>query len=262
MKTSAAAIIAALGLVVSSQAEAACNVSGGIISFTITGQLTETDCASTSTVNGQVSNLQTQIDNITTVDIVNGTIKSEDIGNGEVKNSNLGQNSVTSDKIQDHTVQGQDIAYGTVTGNNIKDGSVQKKDLSYSVQHQMNATSQWTYINTIWNAKQQGQIYDLRTENSEQWEAISANTALLSQHSSRLDSHAKGLAIAMAMPDTWLQPHEKFAIAGNIGGFDDETAIAFSGIARIDETWSLNAGLGSDTEFKEFGWKFGARAGW
>lgn len=91
---------------------------------------------------------------------------------------------------------------------------------------------------------------------------LNAHSALLSQHSARLDEHAKGLAIAMAMPDTWLGEKDRFAIAGNLGGFSDETAIGFAAIARIDQTWSLNAGVGSDTEFEEFGWKIGARAGW
>lgn len=93
-------------------------------------------------------------------------------------------------------------------------------------------------------------------------QAITAQSALLSEHTARLNEQAKGLAIAMAMPDAWLGEKQRFAIAGGVGGFGDETAIAFSAIGRLDETWSLNAGFGGDTEFKEFGWKVGARAGW
>lgn len=106
-----------------------------------------------------------------------------------------------------------------------------------------------------------GRLDSLESVNASQGAAINAHSALLSEHAARLDKQARGLAIAMAMPDTWLQPNEKFAIAGGFGGFDSETALAFSTIARIDETWSLNAGLGADIEFKEFGWKVGARAG-
>ena len=107
-----------------------------------------------------------------------------------------------------------------------------------------------------------GQINDLIGVTSTHGAAISAHTAMLSEHTARLDEQAKGIAIAMSLPDAWLGEKEKFAIAGNIGGFGDETAIGFAAIGRIDQTWSLNAKFGGDTEFKEFGWTVGARAGW
>lgn len=93
-------------------------------------------------------------------------------------------------------------------------------------------------------------------------QTLDAHSAMLSQHSKRLDTLDKGVAIAMAMPDAWLSDKERFAIAGSLGGFGDETAIGFAAIARIDQTWSLNAKAGADTEFKEFGFAVGARAGW
>lgn len=92
--------------------------------------------------------------------------------------------------------------------------------------------------------------------------AISANTALLSQHTKQLDEQAKATAIALAMPDAYLDASEKFAIAGGLGGWGDETALGFIATGRIDNTWSLYAGAGADTEFDQFGWKAGARAGW
>lgn len=104
-------------------------------------------------------------------------------------------------------------------------------------------------------------IGNLQIDNANQWTSINANTALLSQHSATLGKHAKGIAIATAMPDTWLMPEENFAIAGGFGGFDDETAFAATAIARIDKTWSFNAGVGSDLDFEQFGWKAGLRAG-
>lgn len=106
-----------------------------------------------------------------------------------------------------------------------------------------------------------GQITALENLATAQGAQINAHSALLSQHSARLDTQAKGIAISMALPDTWLGDKEKFAVMGNIGGFDGETAIGFGAIGRIDQTWSLNARLGADTEFKEFGWSVGARAG-
>lgn len=103
---------------------------------------------------------------------------------------------------------------------------------------------------------------NLASDAGQTFSQINANTALLSQHSAQLETQGKGIAIAMAMPDAWLGDKERFSIAGSVGGFDGETAIAFAAIVRIDQTWSLNAGLGADTSFEEFGWKVGARAGW
>lgn len=91
---------------------------------------------------------------------------------------------------------------------------------------------------------------------------LDAHTSMLSQHSKRLDTLDKGLAIAMAMPDAWLSDKKRFGIFGAVGGFGDETALGFAAIGRIDETWTLNAKAGSDTEFKEFGWQVGVGAQW
>ncbi len=119
------------------------------------------------------------------------------------------------------------------------------------------------------NYKQWHAIGKLDVKNDQQDMRLNAHEAILSQHSAtlgahsrRLDKHEKGLAIAMSMPDTWLSDKEKFAIAGNIGGFGDETALGFAMIGRVNETWSLNMGVGTDTSGDEFGWKAGARAGW
>jgi hypothetical protein len=90
---------------------------------------------------------------------------------------------------------------------------------------------------------------------------LSQHAATLSDHSARLNEHEKGLAIAMAMPDAWLSDKERFAIAGNLGGFGDETAVGLAAIIRVDEHWSLNGKFGSDTQFEQFGWTVGARAG-
>ena len=91
---------------------------------------------------------------------------------------------------------------------------------------------------------------------------LNAHDALLSQHSAQLEDHSKGLAIAMAMPDAWLSDKKRFGVFGAVGGFDDQTAVGFAAIGRIDETFSLNAKIGSDTEFKQFGWQVGVGAQW
>ncbi len=91
---------------------------------------------------------------------------------------------------------------------------------------------------------------------------LNAHSALLSQHTAKLEEHAKGLAIAMSLPDAWIEANKRFAIAGSIGGFGDETALGFAGILRLDDVWSVNGKLGADTDFSEFGWTVGARASW
>jgi trimeric autotransporter adhesin len=103
-----------------------------------------------------------------------------------------------------------------------------------------------------------GAIYNQLDSHSS---TLNAHTALLSDHSARLDEHAKGLAIAMSLPDLYLTERERFSIAGNLGGFGDETGIGAGIAIRLDQNWSLNGKLGADIEFKEFGWSVGARAG-
>jgi hypothetical protein len=91
---------------------------------------------------------------------------------------------------------------------------------------------------------------------------LDSHSAMLSAHSKKLEEHSKGIAIAMALPDAWLESNKKFALAGNVGGFGDETAIGAAAIFRLDETWTINGKLGADTEFDQFGWTVGARASW
>lgn len=102
---------------------------------------------------------------------------------------------------------------------------------------------------------------NLGTDGGSAFQTINAHSALLSDHSARLDEHAKGLAIAMSLPDLYLTERERFSIAGNLGGFGDETGIGAGVAIRLDQNWSINGKLGADIEFKEFGWSVGARAG-
>jgi hypothetical protein len=106
------------------------------------------------------------------------------------------------------------------------------------------------------------QIAALNSLTASHGATLNAHGALLSEHSAKLEDHSKGLAIAMAMPDAWLSDKKRFGIFGAVGGFGDETALGFAAIGRIDETFSLNAKLGSDTEFKEYGWQVGVGAQW
>ncbi len=224
------------------------------------------------------------------IDVANNAISTQEILNGTVKQEDL--DGDLNGKI--NSIAGKANAadvYDKSTVDNKLNGKANKSDVYTKNQVDSQNAVQNFFIgaNYVWDGIQQHQIDTLKNTkvnksrldnfngtggSLEHWadgvdSAISSHSALLSQHSAtlahhgeRLDSQAKGIAIATAMPDTWLQPHEKFAIAGGLGGFDSEAAVAFAAIGRIDGTWSLNAGLGSDVEFKEFGWKVGARAGW
>lgn len=113
------------------------------------------------------------------------------------------------------------------------------------------------------------QIGSLETVAAAHEVRLDAHDALLSQHSAtlgahgkRLDEHARGLAIAVAMPDAWLSDKKSFGIFGSVGGFEDETALGFAAIGRVSDTWSVNGKLGFDTSGKSFGWQIGAGAQW
>lgn len=102
----------------------------------------------------------------------------------------------------------------------------------------------------------------LATDGGETFRQINANSDAIASHGVRLDELDKGLAISMAMPDAWLSDTKKFGIFGSVGGYNGETALGFAAIGRIDETWSINGKLGTDTDFEQFGWQVGAGAQW
>jgi len=91
---------------------------------------------------------------------------------------------------------------------------------------------------------------------------VSANSAAISNNSKAIKENAAGVAIALSMPDAFLDSTENFSIAAGFGGFDSETAFGVIGSARLDQTWSLYGGGGMSTNGNNFGWKAGARAGW
>ncbi len=283
MKISRIAIAAAAFFGANGSAMAACNVTGNIVTFTVTGNLTETDCASTATVATQgiaITTLQTDKADKSYVDSENDAQDDVTSGHGSAISALQTENAGQQDQLDDHEDRLGDVE----AKNDEQDERLDKQKAAIKANYRWDAKQQKQINHLKQSDKAQWhKIKKLKQENEDQWDHIgsletltsehegrlNAHDAVLSQHSAtlahhgeRLDSQAKGIAIATAMPDTWLQPHEKFAIAGGLGGFDSEAAVAFSAIGRIDGTWSLNAGLGSDVEFKEFGWKVGARAGW
>ena len=84
----------------------------------------------------------------------------------------------------------------------------------------------------------------------------------LDKHQRQIGENSEGVAIAMSMPDAFLDSTENFSIAAGFGGFEGESAFGAIGSARIDKTFSLYAGGGMSLSGEHFGWKVGARAGW
>ena len=91
---------------------------------------------------------------------------------------------------------------------------------------------------------------------------VAANRASNERIFQELEKHARGIAIATAMPDAHLNQSENFVIAGNVGGYGSETAFGFGGAVRIDEHLSMSLSMATDTGFKDTGWKVGGRVGW
>ena len=107
-----------------------------------------------------------------------------------------------------------------------------------------------------------GRIGNLEADNANQWSHIRANSEMLKQHGEHLDTIDKGLAITAALPDAWLGDSKHFGVFASVGGFNDETAFGFAAIGRINQTFSINTKLGTDTSFEEFAWQLGAGAQW
>lgn len=276
MKTTLTTI--AIFLAVTGAAQAACNVTV-TMPVSLTNPLTEADCASAATVASQgtaITGLQTDVGALQTTSIdhegrivtleTNDTAQDATLtGHTSAITALQSENAAQQASIDDHETR---IDAGEAK-NTEQDGRLDDHD-AVDADHETRITA-----NTTKNVEQDTRldghdtaIGSLETDNVNQWTAINAHSALLSEHSAtlanhgkRLDKHEKGLAIAMSMPDAWLSDKERFAIAGNIGGFGDEIALGIAAIGRIDGTWSLNAKAGTDSEAKEFGWSVGARAG-
>jgi hypothetical protein len=239
----------AISVMMLTGAHAACNVTVG---SSLANPFTETDCASAATVATQGADIATLQANDAAQDatltahgaaIASHTATLADhetrIATGEAKDVEQDARHDTAEAKnteQDGRLDGHDTTLATHTG-----------QIAQGVAH---------------DAVQDGRLGSLETVTAGHGATLNAHSALLSAHSAKLDDHSRGLAIAMAMPDAWLSDKKQFGIFGSVGGFDDETAIGFAAIGRIDETWSLNAKLGTDIEGKNFGWQVGAGAQW
>lgn len=276
MNASRFAIIAAAGMAFASPAWAVCEVKhGGIVDLALNGNAShvETDCASAATVATQG----------TAITGLQGTVTTQ----GAAIAGLQGVVTTHTTQIVDHdgrivSLEANDSAQNaTLAGHTTAIGALQSENAAQQTQINTATTTnnqQDTRLdgheNRITatedkNTEQDDRLYghdvaigslEGRMTGAEQ--AISAHSALLSQHTAQLEEHSKGLAIAMAMPDAWLSDKKRLGIFGSVGGFGDETAVGFAAIARLDETFSLNAKLGSNTDFDHVGWQVGVGAQW
>ena len=91
---------------------------------------------------------------------------------------------------------------------------------------------------------------------------IDENTAAINHNTAAIEDNAASAAIALSMPDSFLNDSESYSIAAGFGGTGDDTAFGAIGTIRFDETWSGYVGGGLSFKGDQYGWKAGARAGW
>jgi hypothetical protein len=73
----------------------------------------------------------------------------------------------------------------------------------------------------------------------------------------------KGLALSMAMgAPIWLEHKENFAVSGSWGHYEDRSAFAIAGAARIQGGLSVNGAVGIADDGRAIGSRVGVRYGW
>jgi chromosome segregation ATPase len=282
MKTTVSAIAILAAMTVG--AHAACEVKHGTTANVLSNHATlshlETDCASAADLGTLQGTVTTQGGDIAALQ---GTVGTQGLAITALQSENATQQG----QIDDHearldanaTKNGeQDTAIAAEkTRNDTQDGQIADHETRITANKNKNDEQDSTLAThttqiagvQAHNVIQDNRLGSLETVTAGHEVRLDAHDALLSQHASTLASHGnrldkleKGVAMSMAMPDLYLTEKERFSIAGNIGGFNDEIGFAAGAAMRLDQTWSLNAGVATDSEFKEFGWKAGARAGW
>ena len=98
--------------------------------------------------------------------------------------------------------------------------------------------------------------------NHAQDDRIDENTAAINHNTAAIEDNAASAAIALSMPDSFLNDSESYSIAAGFGGTGDDTAFGAIGTIRFDETWNGYVGGGLSFKGDQYGWKIGARAGW
>ena len=78
-----------------------------------------------------------------------------------------------------------------------------------------------------------------------------------------IDQNTQGIAVAIAMGGLVLPDAKNFAVAANVGFYDDKQAFAAQAAVRLDRTFTLNGGVGVGmNDFSKVGGRAGVMASW
>jgi autotransporter adhesin len=92
---------------------------------------------------------------------------------------------------------------------------------------------------------------------------VSQLQSLQSSLGNDIDKTQEGVAMAFAMSGTsGLAKHEKFALSGGVGTFEGQQGAALGAAMRLDENWSLNAGVAAGMQEGTVGGRVGFRYAW
>ena len=82
------------------------------------------------------------------------------------------------------------------------------------------------------------------------------------QQDRRLDRHADGIAMALALQSAVVPSSSNGGIAIGLGNFDGATAFGFNGLFRVDDRWHVNAGVGIASNRQAVGTRIGLSFHW
>jgi hypothetical protein len=91
---------------------------------------------------------------------------------------------------------------------------------------------------------------------------INAQSARLDQAFTEIDKNTEGIAIAMAMGGISLPQGKNFALGANFGFFQDKQAAAAQTLIRLNDTLTLNGGIGLGLAGNQLGGRAGLMAAW
>jgi hypothetical protein len=78
----------------------------------------------------------------------------------------------------------------------------------------------------------------------------------------KIDENAEGIALAIALGGIALPQGKDFAVAANLGFYDGHEAFAAQAAIKLDNTLTLNGGIGTGFEHSKVGGRVGIMAAW
>lgn len=167
---------------------------------------------SLSILDGSILNADLGIGAVTSISILDGSITSVDLDIGAVTTVNIANGAVTTEKIADGAVTTEKIANNAVTSEKIADGAIESRHLSSELEARFGGME-----NDIAGLKR-----DVKT------------------------AHA-GVAMAFAMANAPTVPADRnFGLSVGVGAFQDKFATAIKGSARLTEDTAIQASLATD----------------